>query len=65
MDEQLKVKKVTFTLVGTYVITEIVIFAKNEYYQITNKIIFFKKIYFLKDWWRLDRTFLAQKLHMI
>ena len=32
--EQLKVKKVTFTLVGMYVITEIVIFAKNEYCQI-------------------------------
>ena len=46
MDEQLKVKKGTFTLVGTYVITEIVIFAKNEYYQITNKIIFFKKYIF-------------------
>ena len=65
MDEQLKVKKCTFTLVGTYVITEVVIFAKNEYYQINNKIIFLKNIYFLKDWLRLDRTFLAQKLHMI
>ena len=46
MDEQLKVKKVTFTLVGTYFITKIVIFAKNEYYQITNKIIFKKKFFF-------------------
>ena len=48
MDEQLKVKKGTFTLVGTYVITEIVIFAKNEYYQITNKIIFLKKNFFFE-----------------
>ena len=43
MDQQLKVKKGTFTLVGTYVTTEIVIFAKNDYYQITNKITFFRK----------------------
>ena len=46
MDEQLKVKKGTFTLVGTYVTTEIVIFAKKDYYQIANKIIFFKKYIF-------------------
>ena len=44
MDEQLKVKKCAFTLVGTRVKTEIVIFTKNEYYQIINKFKF-KKIY--------------------
>ena len=48
MDEQLKIKKCAFTLVGTCVKTEIVIFAKNKDYQIINNLNLKRYIYFLE-----------------
>ena len=55
-----------FNLVGTCVKTEITIFAKNKYYEITNIFKFTKYILaFKKNGGSQDKTFLVQKLLMI